>query len=101
MGGVNNFINKAAGSGALGLGGFLLREQKLAAEKKGAKEQARLTSQVKTQLDAERKQKNIAEQSVMKQKEQARKRTIFAGSDIERSVFNRTLGSGFGTPTLG
>jgi len=68
-------------------------------KKKQAKERARAT-QMRLQKEAEAAQKlqeeqekrEIAQESVRKQKAKARQRTIFAGQPLEQNIFRRTLG---------
>lgn len=43
-------------------------------------------------LAEEKEEKKIADESVKNQKKLARRRTVFAGSNIEQGVFKRTLG---------
>ena len=67
--------------------------------KKQAKERAQAT-QIRLQQEAEtaqklqeeREKKEIAQESVRKQKARARRRTIFAGQPLEENIFRRTLG---------
>ena len=68
-------------------------------KKKQAKERAQ-ASQIRLQQEAETAQKlqeekekrEIAQESVRKQKARARQRTIFAGRLLEENIFRRTLG---------
>jgi ribulose kinase len=68
-------------------------------KKKQAKERAQ-ASQTRLQQEAEaaqklqeeREKKEIAQESVRKQKAKARQRTIFAGRLLEENIFRRTLG---------
>lgn len=95
---VNKVVNKAAGSGVLGLPGYILREQKLAGEKKGRQEGA-AGERARAQEEIAR-QKAIADESVKKQKEKARRQLMFAGN-AQNNLFSPTLGGVGGQSTLG
>lgn len=95
---VSNIVNKAAGSGALGLAGIPIRKHKLSAEKKGRQEGMAL-EKARSQEEIAR-QKAIADESVRKQKEKARRQLIFAGN-AQNNLFSPTLGGIGGQQTLG
>ena len=95
---VNRTISKLAGSGALGLPGQLIRDQKLAGEKKG-REEGMALERARSKEEIAR-QKAIADESVRKQKEKARRQLIFAGN-AQNNLFSPTLGGIGGQQTLG
>lgn len=55
-------------------------------------EEQRRTAEQQEKIAEEQKKAAIAEESVRLQKEKARRKTIFAGQDIQQGVFRRTLG---------
>jgi hypothetical protein len=65
------------------------KKQAEKAEQDAAKRQA----QQAASLAEEKKKTAIANESVRKQKEKARRRTIFAGQNMEENIFRKILGS--------
>lgn len=99
MGSPRGIVNKVVGSGALGVVGGILRQQKLSAEKKGRQEAA-AGAAAASKAEAAARQAAIDAASE-EAKKRARKKTIFAGADIEKNIFSKTLGGSTGNETLG
>ncbi len=96
--GTSRTFNKVVNTGAFGLPGIVLRNQRRASERRGraegiAREQARSKEEIA-------RQKAIADESVRKQKEKARRQLIFAGN-AQNNLFSPTLGGVGGQQTLG
>lgn len=78
--------------------GFSESEKEVQKQKKRT---AEARARGEAQAAEEARKKAVAEESTRKQAEKARKRTIFAGADIEKQTLRRKLGAGLGTTKLG